>query len=116
MSPPRGAVIALSSPKIGFLKTPAQGQPAVCVQPAFLTEKLSTLVVVPLLQPTPSEAGYPLYVAIPPTESGLPVASVAVCPLVRGVPLGSVLPGVLGQVSAETLARISRLLRLLQGL
>ena len=73
-------------------------------------------MVVPLLEPTPFESTYPLYVPIPAAESGLSVASVAVCPLVRGVPLGSVLPGVLGQVSAEALGKISRLLRLLQGL
>lgn len=113
---PRGAVVALAAPRIGFLREAGSGQPAVVIQPPFLTARLATVIVVPLLEPTPAEASYPLYVPVDAAESGLKSPAVAVCPLVRGVPVRSLLPGVLGQLSATTLGQVARLLRLLQGL
>ena len=112
----RGTIVALDAPRVGFLRRSSGGLPAVCVQPSHLSSRMSTVVVVPLVEPTPAESAYPLYVAIEPAESGLSRLHVAVCPLVRGIPLASLRPGLLGRVSDLTLGRIARTLRLLQGL
>lgn len=112
----RGAVVTLDAPKIGFLRKAAEGLPAVCVQPSYLSARLSTVIVVPLIEPTPAELDHPLYVRVDPPEAGLGRAYVAVCPLVRGVPATSLRPDVRGRLSDVTLGRIARTLRLLQGL
>ena len=110
----RGDVLRLKT-RLGFAPK-GEEDSVVVVQADGLNALLPSLVVVPLDSAVHLYAGHPAAVLVPAKEAGSRLDQVAVVPHVGVVLADRLATGAVGHLSAQTLSRLDRVLRLVLAL